>query len=404
MKIVLVHNEYQQPGGEDVVFIQEKQILERAGHQVILYQRSNHEITDLSTFDRLLLPARVIWSAKSHREFGSLLAAERPDIVHVHNTFMMISDSIYYACQAHSVPVVRTLHNYRTICPAMGLFRDGAVCEECIDHSLLRSVQHACYRKSHASTAVVAVMLGTHRLLGTGDKLIARNIVLTEFARQKFISAGFSEKKLVVKPNFVDPDPGAGPSTGEYAVFLGRLSMEKGIFTLLNAWGKIKASCPLHVIGNGDEKGKAERAVGMRTTSPILFRGQLPRSEAITTVKNAKFVVMPSLWYEGFPMCIVEAFACGTAVICSRLGGMQEIVRDGVTGLHFSPGDENDLAAKIDWAIGHPSEVSAMGRAARRQFEAEFSAGDNYRRLMQIYHEALGSREREGAVAFTRSD
>lgn len=390
MKIVLVHNTYQQPGGEDVVFEQERANLERAGHEVIVYQRSNFEIDQLSTFGRLALPANSIWSSKTRREFGALLSRERPDIVHVHNTFVMISPSIYRACRQMGIPVVQTLHNFRLLCPAATLYRNGKVCEDCIDHSLWSAVRHACYRDSKSATATAALILASHRRLGTWHESIDRYIALTQFSRDKFIAAGFAPHKLAVKPNFVDRDPGPRTETRDFALFIGRLSPEKGLGTLLAAWERLAERCPLQIVGDGPDRGALEARVRDRSIQGITFRGSVPRTEAISLLKSTRFLVAPSTWYEGFPMVLAEALACGTPVICSRLGAMEEIIADRVTGLHFTPGDSEDLARKAAWAWNHPGELSAMSRAARREYEMRYTADTNYTLLMEIYQQALG--------------
>jgi glycosyltransferase involved in cell wall biosynthesis len=385
MKIILVHNTYQQPGGEDIVVEQEKRILERAGHRVILYGRSNHEINDLSVFERLAMPKRMIWASDTKREFALLLARESPNLVHVHNTFLMISPSIYSACREWGVPVVQTLHNFRLLCPAATFFRDGQVCEECLDHGLWRGISHGCYHDSRTATASIALMLAWHTWLNTWDDLVDCYVALSEFARAKFIAGGLAGGKIVVKPNFVDPDPGMRESAGDYAVFVGRLSKEKGLPTLLRAWTRFGGSLPLELIGDGSERGNLEVHARDDPNSQITFRGHLPREATVAAVKGARFLVLPSECYENFPMSIVEAFACGTPVICSRLGGMQELVSDHRTGLHFTAGDADDLARKVEWALNHPSELALMGLEARHEYETRYTAERNYSFLMDIY-------------------
>ncbi len=390
MKIVVVHNSYQQGGGEDVVFEQERAILERAGHDVIAYHRSNAEIDELGVLYRISLAKNSVWSTRTRREFGALLARECPDIVHVHNTFVMISPSIYSACQELRIPVVQTLHNFRLMCPAATFYRDGKICEDCVDHTLWSGVRHGCYRDSRAATATLALILASHRRLGTWRNSVDRYIAMTEFARDKFISAGFDSARIVVKPNFVDLDPGPRTGIGDYALYTGRLSPEKGIGTMLDAWEHLSAQCPLQIVGDGPERAALESHVRDRNIPGVTFRGRLSRAETISAIKSARFVLAPSLWYEGFPMVIAEALACGTPVICSRLGAMQEIIADRVTGLHFTPGDAEDLAQRTAWAWSHPFEISEMGRAARREYENKYTADRNYELLIGIYHQALG--------------
>jgi hypothetical protein len=211
MKIVIVHNFYQRSGGEDVVFDQERELLKRKGHEVIVYTRSNHELAHESLLDRVGNLQRTIWARDSRREIERLLHKEKPDIVHIHNTLMMISPSIYGACVDAGVPTVQTLHNFRLLCPVSTLSRDGKVCTECIDHGLLAGVRHACYRNSRTATAAVAMMLAIHRVRGTWRNEISAYIALTKFAKRLFVENGLPAEKNYVKPNFVDPDPGERP-------------------------------------------------------------------------------------------------------------------------------------------------------------------------------------------------
>jgi glycosyltransferase involved in cell wall biosynthesis len=393
MKIVLVHNTYQQPGGEDVVFDQEKRMLEAANHRVVTYTRSNHEIGKLNVLGQIGMAKRTIWASDTRAEFDKLLDREKPDVVHVHNTFMLISPSIYSACRDRGVPVVQTLHNFRLLCPNSNLFRDNHVCEECVDDGLWHSIQHACYRDSRPATAAVVLMLAWHRAFKTWEKCISRYIALTNFAREKFIAAGLPADRIVVKPNFLESDPGPREQSGAYAVFIGRLSPDKGASTLLQAWEQLPQQYPLQIIGGGVQREELEARVRERGLN-VTFRGHLSRQESISTLKRARFLVMPSLGYETFGMVIVEGFACGIPAISSRLGAMQEIVRDRVTGLHFNPGDSTDLAQKVEWAWNNPLEIEAMGREGRREYEERYTAKKNYEMLMGIYEGVVKSQGR----------
>ena len=392
MKILLVHNTYQQPGGEDVVFSQERQLLERAAHQVLTYCRGNWDIAGYSALKRLALVGRMTWARDSRREIASLLHRQKPALVHVHNTFLMISPSIYSACKEAHVPVVQTLHNYRLLCPAANFFRRGRVCEECLEHSLWRGVLHGCYRNSRAETSAVALMLTVHRWLGTWSETVDCFIALSGFSRRKFIEGGIPTEKITVKPNFVYADPGCRARSGEYALFVGRLSPKDRVVTVLAAWQRLQVRIPLRIIGGGPERELLETQAKRMELSDVCFLGQLPRDEVNAALKGALFLLFTSEWYETFGMAIIEAFACGVPVICSRLGAMEEIVADGRTGLHFTPGDAADLAAKVQWAWAHPEEMAAMGRAARAEYEAKYTAERNYEMLMEIYEKVLGTR------------
>jgi glycosyltransferase involved in cell wall biosynthesis len=393
MKILLVHNSYQQPGGEDVVFEQERRLLERAGHRVGAYRRSNWEVGDYSGLRQLDLARNTIWSGDTRKRFHSLLLEEKPDLVHVHNTFVMVSPSIYSICHEVGVPVVQTLHNYRLFCPAATFFRDGHICEDCVEHSLWHAVRHRCYRDSLAATATVALMLAVHRQRQTWIRDVDCYIALTEFARKKVVEAGLPANKVFVKPNFVDPDPcSRANGSADHALFVGRLSPEKRVSTLLAAWAQLRNRIPLVVIGGGPQRAQLERDVFDQGLPAVRFHGQLPREQTLAAMHAARFLVFSSELYENFPVTIAESFACGVPVICSRLGGMQEIVEDGRTGLHFAAGDAEDLAAKVDWAWDHPERMQAMGKEARQEYEAKYTAEKNYPLLMEIYQRVIGKR------------
>lgn len=394
MRILLVHNRYQQPGGEDQVFEAEKALLERAGHQVVVYERHNDEIKAYSFIGKLGLVKRTLWAGDSLRAIRDLLRRERPAVVHFHNTFPLISPAAYAACREARVPVVQTLHNYRLLCPNAQFFHGGQVCEHCRGRTPpWPGVLYACYRVSRVQTAVVAAMLTFHRWLKTWQEQVDIYIALTEFARRKFIQAGLPAKKLVVKPNFVYPDPGMRKGDGRYALFVGRLSPEKGMQTLLQAWQCLKG-IPLEIIGDGPLMGEVQAFVQTQKLECVEVLGRRDREEVLALMKGARCLVFPSEWYECFPVTIAEAFACGAPVIASRLGAMAEVVEDGRMGLHFTPGDPEDLAAKVEWAWRHPREMVEMGREARQEYEEKYTAEQNYRKLMEIYQIAMNRAKR----------
>lgn len=395
MKVLQVHNFYQQAGGEDNVCRTERELLTDGGHEVHLFARTNSTIRTNGIWTNMQLAAQAIWSDGSYRDLLSLLRDQRPDIVHFHNTFPLISPAAYYACRTAGVPVVQTLHNYRLLCPAATLFRDGGICEDCSKSGLWQSVRHSCYRDSKKATIVSAAMLAFHRVRGTWTHAVDCYIALTEFSRAKFVAQGWPAAKLVVKPNFVHPDPGARHATGTCALFVGRLSIEKGILTLLKAWQQLPVSVPLRIVGSGPLRDHAERMVS--GCHSISFVGQLERGAVLREMANARFLVFPSEWYECFPVTIAEALACGIPVIASNLGAMQEIIENGRTGLHFTPGDADDLAAKVAWAWEHPEEMAVMGRNARAEYEAKYTAERNYEMLMSIYNGVLRGKNVDAA-------
>jgi glycosyltransferase involved in cell wall biosynthesis len=391
MKILLVHNMYQDQGGEDVVFRQERHLLKSAGHEVLEYLRHNSEIKQYSTARRLTLIGRTVWASDSHRDFGALLRS-KPDVVHVHNTFPLISPSIYWACRDHQVPIVQTLHNYRLFCAGANFFRDGKVCEDCIDGKFWRGVSHGCYRNSRLETAPVALMLMLHHGRKTWGEMVDRYIVLTAFARSRFVKAGLPAEKIVVKPNCVDPDPGQRTGEGSYALCVGRVSQEKGVPTLLKAWRRLPHSYALRVIGDGPARAQLELEAAADGLSHVTFLGQQPRERVIEAMKGAKFVIFPSELYENLPLTIIEAFACGVPVLASRLGAMQEIVEDGGTGLFFQPGDAEGLARTVSRAWEQPEHMRLLGERARIEYQNRYTASANCQRLLDIYRQVIDNR------------
>lgn len=383
-RVLFVHNAYQHKGGEDSVAAEEIALLESRGHQVETYFRHNDDIAGLSS---LAAARQTVWSSRTTHDLAARVDRFRPDIIHVHNTFPLISPSLYWAAERAGVPVVQTLHNFRLLCLNALFLRKGRVCEDCLGHLPWRGVARACYRESPAASAVLAAMLTLHRGLGTYRNKVARYIALNEFCRGKFIEGGLPAERVVVKPNFVDfAAPESAPRAG--LLFVGRLSVEKGVATLVRAMALLP-DARLRVAGDGPEAALLDDAAG------VTRLGSLPGEAVRHEMSRAVALVVPSICYENFPRTIAEAFACGLPVIASRIGALADIVCDGETGLLFEPGNPHDLAGKMAWAQAHPEQMAAMGRKARAQYEAEFSAEVNYRRLMEIYDGVLDER-REG--------
>jgi glycosyltransferase involved in cell wall biosynthesis len=392
MKVLLVHNRYLEQGGEDLVVDSEERLLIAAGHTVQRYQRDNAEIKRLTLLQKTLLPATTLWSIKSRREVQLKALRDKPAIAHFHNTFPLISPAAYSACRKAGVPVVQTLHNYRLLCPAATLLRKGRPCELCLGKAApWPAVVHACYRDSRTTSGVVAAMLAAHRTLGTWTEMVDVYIALSEFARNKFIEGGLPAGKILVKPNFVHPDPGPGRDASDYALFVGRLYPEKGLRTLLNAWAQTRGRICLRVLGDGPMRQELESQVQNLGLSQVRFEGGVGHKTVLEAMRGARFLVVPSECYENFPMAIVEAFACSAPIIAADVGAIREIVTNGHTGLHFVSGSAQDLAGKVEWAWTHPREMEAMGRAGRAEFEAKYTAEQNYRMLMAIYAQAMRS-------------
>lgn len=398
MNVLYVYNYYQNPGGEDEPFAAEAALIEAAGHLVKRYSLHNDAIAGMNP---LKLAGKLIWNQTAYKDIRRLVRENRIDVAHFHNTFPLISPAAYYAARQEGARVVHTLHNFRLICPNSFLSRDARVCEDCLTKVVpWPGIVHACYRDSKMQSAAVATMLAGHRFAGTWTKQIDLYIALSEFARRKFIQAGLPADRFEVKPNFAHPDPGMGSGAGRFALFVGRLSPNKGIDVLLNAWKTLASRLPLRIVGDGPLAEQVQRNTG----NGIEYLGRQPREKVLSLMREASFLVFPSVWYEGFPMTIVEAYASGLPVIASNLGSMASIVEDHVTGLRFAPGDAGDLCQKVEWICNHPDVLRDMRGNARAEFVNRYSAGPNYTQLMRIYARvldrsgAVGAQLRQGAI------
>lgn len=384
MRVFLIHTHYKQFGGEDQSFATEEALLRERGLEVLPLTFHNRDLEPLPPWHQGLL---TFWNQEAYRRVREAIRSFRPQVVHIHNTFPLASPAVVWAAKAEGVPVVMTLHNYRLFCVNALFYREGRVCEDCLGRAVpWPGVVHGCWRGRGAS-ATVAGMLALHRVLGIWER-VDRFIALTEFAQAKFVQGGLPPEKIRVKPNFVHPDPGPGEGRGGYALFVGRLSPEKGIRTLFRAWGRLGGKIPLKVVGDGPLWQEAQEAV--KRLPGVELMGRKRPEEVYALMGEASFLVFPSEWYEGLPMVLLEAFARGLPVLASSLGGAGVVVEDQRTGLHHRPGDPEDLAAKVEWLLSHPQELAHMRREARAEYEAKYTAERNYEALMAIYREATG--------------
>ncbi len=388
MRVLMVHNYYQQPGGEDESAEQEISLLQRHGHTVHLFSRHNNEINSYSPVQKALLFFEPTWSFTAYRQIKDLLLSLDIDIVHIQNFFALVSPAVFYACKELNIKTICMLHNYRLLCPSSIFYRDGNICEDCLGGTLWSGIIHKCYHESALQSASIALMLKTHRLTNTWVDKVDAFISLTEFARRKFIEGGLPESKLFVRPNFLFEDPGIGNQDREYALFIGRLSPEKGVMTMIEAW-KNHPNIPLKIIGDGPQRPQIEEKIRLHQFNQVELLGFLPLIEVYKALKKAMFLVMPSVWYETFGRVIIEAYATGTPVIASRLGAMEEIIIEKKTGLLFTPGDALDLSEKVHYANDHPLELRSWGRQARSHYEQKYTADSAYEKLISIYEEVL---------------
>ena len=381
MRILLVHNYYQLAGGEGAVFKAESDLLKARGHTVLEYTAHNDQLADAGA---LATATKMIWNREAYADLRFLIEQNNIQVAHFHNTFPLISPAAYYAAKAAGAAVVQTLHNYRLLCPDALFFRAGRPCEDCLGKAIpWPGVVHKCYRNSLVASGAVATVLTTHRLAKTWANKVDAYIALTDFAKDKFVQGGVSEKLIHVKPNFVDPDPGYQPQPGKYALYVGRLSVEKGIDTLLSAWAKLEQKLPLKIIGDGPLAGDVEAAA--RSYPGIEWLGRCSAETVYQQMKSALFLVIPSKWYEGLPRTIVESFAVGTPVLASDLGAMSSLVQPGVTGWHFEAGNALDLAQVVERCLAHPQDFGSIRETTRQEFETYYSAAGNYNRLLEIY-------------------
>lgn len=384
--VLVIHNRYQQAGGEDAVVRAEVALLRRHGHRVAEYGRDNAEIDLFGMMRRASLLATTTWNQSTYRELRHAIRAQRPDVVHCHNLLPLISPAVYYACQAEGVPVVQSLHNFRLSCPAGTFFRHGAACDDC-GGKLGESVLRGCYRSSRVQTAAVAVMLGMHRALSTWERMVEAYSAPSRFCADRLASSGISREKVMVRPNFLPSDPGMRTSGADFALFAGRLCEEKGVRQLIRAWRRLRA-IPLVIVGDGPLREEAEKSA----PANVSFTGALSPEQTLVRIKSARFLVFPSIGYETFGMVALEAAACGVATLGARLGAIPELVDDGQTGRLFDPHNADDLVDKVEWAWSHPVQTNEMGAAARRRYLNQYTAEHGYESLMQLYESVFDRR------------
>lgn len=395
MRILTIHNKYRMRGGEDGSSEAEDRLLTAHGHDV---RQVTFENDDINAFNAIIVGLQASWRESSYKRVLGEIGNWRPDIVSVHNFFPIASPSVYYAARKCGVPVVQTLHNYRLLCPAASFFREGRVCEACLGKRLpWPGIVHACYRGSRPATAAVASMLAIHNVLGTWRKHVDTFIALSEFSKEKFIEGGLPAEKITVKPNFLLSDLGAGSGKGDYILYVGRLTEEKGIRTLLQAWKAAACAGRLVIAGDGPLASLVEHEASALPS--ICYLGTRALEEVYELLADARALVFPSTWYEGMPRVIIEAFSRGTPVIASQIGSMTEMINEGQNGWLVQPGDVSSLARAMKRVDATGNDMTEIRAAARREFESVYTAERNYHLLLEIYESAVGNRKAAAGLA-----
>lgn len=376
-KVLIVHNYYQIPGGEDSVVANEKKMLEENGHRVIQYSRNNNELKTMSKLQKMLLPLVTIFNLKTYKDVKKLIRENHIDVVHVHNTLNLISPAVYYAALSCKVPVVQTVHNFRLLCPGATFYRDGHICEACVEHGLGCAIKHSCYRGSKVQTLICVVNTWIHRMMGIYGKL--NYICLTNFNKEKLLMLKqIKPEQVFVKPNFTYDAKNSEGEQSEYYLFIGRIEKIKGMDILIEAFANMPSQV-LAVAGTGSEIETYKE----KATQNIKFLGYLQRNELNQVIQKAKAVIVPSQWYETFGMIIIEAFSNGIPVIVGNIGNIGNLVNEGETGYKF----EYNSATALKDAIKkfELSDKQTMGRKAYTRFCSQYSPAANYEQLISIY-------------------
>jgi glycosyltransferase involved in cell wall biosynthesis len=389
VRVLVAHNRYRQPGGEDVVAASEAELLASYGHTVERFGVDNDHIT--GPLAQINAALSSIYSLKGRRLLESAIDRIRPDVVHVHNFFPTLSPSVFYACSEARVPVVHTLHNYRIICASATLFRDGAICEECIlKQSIMPGIRHACYRSSRIGSAVSGLSMALHDHWHTWSSKVSAFIALSHFAADKLGSYRIPRDKIFVKPNST-VDGGLGAGNGGYALYVGRLIREKGIQTLIEADAMGSLCMDVLILGDGAMAGDVRRAAE-RPGSHLVFKGFQNHDQIVEYMRNARVLIMPSIWYEGgLPLVVIEAFSLGLPVIGADVGNVGDLLQSGETGLLYQPGDPLALSAALRRYADDPVVAKKMRGRAREYYLATHTPEKNYHRLIEIYGAAIQS-------------
>ncbi len=382
MNILMIHNYYQQRGGEDAVFESESALLKEHGHTVDTLTFHNDAIS--TPLEKIKTGLSLVHNTHSAQQLKEKINARRPNVIHIHNFFPLGSPALLSVAQEFSIPVVMTLHNYRLICPKALLYRDGHICEDCVHDTFpLTGIFRGCYRDSISQTAALGWMTAVHKKRGTWRNQVAGYIALTEFAKNRFLDSSLhlNPAQVSVKPNFVF-DSGDGQAEREpFVLFIGRLSAEKGITPLLEAFKTSEHR--LKIIGGGPEEPVVRQAAESHPN--IEYLGFQDKAFILNELKKSAGLVFPSIWYEGFPMTLAEALSTGTPAIVSTIGGLPEIVENGYNGLHSPPGDAQGIHTQVNTLLSDPALQKTLGKNARTRYLERYTPDTNYQQLIEIY-------------------
>ena len=387
MKILLVHNFHREgsASGDDMVVRREASLLKEHGHNVKIFSKENSEIYNADLFKKAKITFEIPWSKESYKALKEEINKFEPDVVHVHTFFPLLSPSVYKAILDAGKPVVQSLHDFYFFCLNAFFFRNGDICEECVEKGLFNGVRKRCVGGSFIKSLVSYLSINKFRKSGILNKISAF-IVFTEFGRRKFIELGLPEEKIFVKPHFLpNKKLNEVKDKQDYFLFIGRIGEEKGIKVLIDAWENL--NLPLKIGGSGPLEQWLNKQIQRRNN--IEFVGFIPPDSVHSLIKKSYAVVIPSICYETFCLSVIESYYNGIPVIASKIGSLEYLIKDGYTGLLFKKGDPKDLANKVIWLWAHPEEREKIAKNARREFEEKYTAGKNYQILINIYQRAI---------------
>jgi len=385
MRVGIFHNRYIHRGGEDSTVDLEVDLLSKAGHDVILHCVDNRVEIARSPLGPLRAALRARWNPRTVDDISRMLDTTPIDVAHVHNSFPVLSPSLHTTLHERGIPVVQSLHNFRMLCANGYFLRDERSCEDCVARGPWNAARHGCYRGSRLQTAVWAEMTAYHRRRGTWQSCVDVFLAPSQLARDKLLQTGIPVERFRVVPNCV-LDPGPCGARGEGAVFVGRLSREKGVHLLIEAWRELPG-VPLRIVGTGPESDRLRaQAAGMPN---VEFLGEQPRSAVFATLSGAAFAVAPSDWYEIFGLSVLEAMACARPVVVSRGTALEELIEPGLSGLCFERGDVASLARACRELISDPERTHEMGALARRRYEERFGSDRYVASLEAIFAEVM---------------